>query len=430
MKRLSRPATGRSRRARRHRFQPSALGLAGVVAAIIGLVALAAISSPASAQGDGEDTNGDGVADDFDGDGFADDQDGDCIPDDFNGDGLPDGDISGLECAEGQGGSLPDQLGFQEIVYLLDYVYQQLPDTTEPGEEADGFPNIPRLIEGGEDVGPDWSALDSLLGEPGARDLLQLADDGTNQDLLEFEDINNVEFVNPVTGEIELVATPEALVQTLTQVARAGGDQGLIAGSGSALKGPCMGQAWSYDADGQPLDVAFDWNRELPPVKYGPDGDGELVQAFTADDPFVVHVDGAVIYTGVAGGLPDGTGPYEHDWFINMRFLGFAGTNLDAGGDPNTAYENRNTGAVNLAEDLPQPAKISGLLAINGQMEAPGTGNGAPGDQNAEQFLCVASGFVDLTGGIPVSAGGAALVTLATVGLLFNARPARTFGGV
>lgn len=379
---------------------------------------------------EGDDTNGDGVADDFDGDGMADDLDGDCIPDDFNSDGIPDGDISGLECAVGQGGTLPDQLSFQQIVLVLDYIYQQLPDATEPDEEPDGFPNIPRKIEDGVDVGPDWDALDRLLGEPGARDLRQLADDRLNQELLEFEDINNVELVNPATGLPELVATPLALERTMTQIARAGGDQGLIAGSGSSLKGPCMGQAWSFDADGRPLDAAFDWNRELPPVKYTPDPDEPLVQAFTADDPFLVHVDGAVIYTGIAGGFEDGTGPYDHDWFIRMNFVGFAGTNVDSGGDPNTSYENRNAGAVNLNQDLPQPAKISGLVAVNGQIAAPGTGEGAVGAQNTLPFLCVGSGFVDMTGGIPVTAPGVALLVMSTAGLLFNARPAKTFGGV
>lgn len=399
------------------------------LAAVLSLLLVFVFAGTALAQ-DGADTNGDGVADDFDGDGFADDLDGDCIPDDFNDDGIPDGDISGLECAVGEGGTLPDQLSFQQIVLVLDYIYQQLPDATESGEEPDGFPNIPRKIEDGVDVGPDWDALDRLLGEPGARDLLQLPDDRINQDLLEFEDINNVEFTNPATGEVELVATPEAMEHTLTQIARAGGDQGLIAGSGSSLKGACFGQAWSFDADGQPLDVAFDWNRELPPVKYSTDPDEPLEQAFTADDPFVVHVDGAVIYTGIAGGFEDGTGPYGHDWFIKMNFVGFAGTNVDSGGDPNTNYENRNAGAVNFNQDLPQPAKISGLVAVNGQIAAPGTGEGSSGQQNDVAFLCAGSGFVDMTGGIPVTAPGVALLLLSTAGLLFNARPAKTFGGV
>ncbi len=407
------------------------LASASIVASLLFAPLLVGIAQ--AQEGEGADTNGDGVADDFDGDGMADDLDGDCIPDDFNDDGIPDGDATDFVCPEGKGGSLPAQLSFQQIARVLDFVFLQLPDVTEPGEEPDGFPNIPRLTdEAGNDLGPDFSALDRVLGEPGVRDLLQLPDDNINQTLLEYEDINNVQFVDPITGEIEMVATPEALEYTLNQIARAGGDQGLIAGSGSALKGPCMGQVWSYDADGQPLDVAFDWNRELPPYKFSPDGaEIPLKQAFTSEDPLKVHVDGAVLYTGVAGGFQDGTGPWEHDWFIKMNFLGFAATNIDTGGDPNSSFENRNAGAVNFAEDLPAPAKISGLMAANGQMEAPGTGNGTTrDDKNNHQFLCVGSGFVMFEGGIPLTAPGVALLVLSSVGLLFNARPAKTWGGV
>lgn len=330
---------------------------------------------------------------------------------------------------EGQGGTLPDELTLQQVAIVLDYVYQRFPDVTASGEQPDGFPNIPRIVdEDGEDR-PDFSSLDQLLGEPGERDLLQLPDDERNQVLLEAEDINNVEFEDETTGETILVATPEALEYTLGQIARAGGDQGLIAGSGSALEGPCMGQVWSYDSDGQPLDVAFDWNRSEPPFSYR--DDGTLVQAFTADDPFRVDVDGAIIYTGIAGGFENGTGPWEHDWFIAANFLGFTGSNIDAGGDPNSNYENRNAGSVNFNEDLPQPAKISGLVAANGQIEAPGTGNGTvTGDQNNVRFLCVGSGFAEFEGGLPITAPGVALLFLGTVGMLFNARPARTFGGV
>lgn len=395
---------------------------------------LSVVLAPSVTAQDGQDTNGDGIADDFDFDGFADDLDGDCIPDDFNGDGVPDGDSTNFVCPEGRGGTLPTELSLQQIAIVLDYVYVRFPDVTSPGEQPDGFPNIPRRVDPatGEDLGPDFGSLDMLLGDPGARDLLQLPDDQLNQVLLEAEDINNLTFVNPNTGQSSFVATPEALAYTLGQVARAGGDLGLVAGSGSAMKGPCMGQAWSYDSDGQPLDVAFDWNREAPPYTYvAGDPAAPLTQAFTADDPFRVHVDGAVIYTGIAGGIDNGTGPWEHDWFVRMEFLGFAGTNLDAGGDPNSAYENRNAGALNFNEDLPAAAKISGLVAVNAQMEAPGTGNGTvSGDQNSVEFFCLGSGFVDFEGGIPLSAPGVALVFLSTVGMLFNARPARTFGGV
>jgi hypothetical protein len=185
--------------------------------------------------------------------------------------------------------------------------------------------------------------------------------------------------------------------------------------------------AWSYDSDGQPLDVAWDWDREGPPL--GLDANGDIVQKFTKDNPFKVHVDGAVIYTGVAGGLTPGSGPIEHDWFIKLNFLGFAGTNVDAGGDPNTNGENRNLGAVNLNEDLPGPAKISGLVAANAQMDAPRTGSPGAVEANPNAFFCIGSGFVDFQGGLPLTAPGVALLLLSSVGLLFNARPARTWGG-
>ena len=96
---------------------------------------------------------------------------------------------------------------------------------------------------------------------------------------------------------------------------------------------------------------------------------------------------------------------------------------------------NRNLGAVNLNEDLPAPAKISGLVAVNGQMDAPESGT-AVNDTNDDvigngiPFLCIGSGFVDFEGGLPLTAPGVALLFVSTVGMLFNARPARTFGGV
>lgn len=337
----------------------------------------------------------------------------------------------------GEGGTLPEQLSLQKIQVILAEVFGVMPDVTESGETPDGFPNIRREIDPvtGKDAGPDWSHLDALIGEPGTRDLLQLPDDQVNQELLENEDINNIELPDPANPDnIILVATDEALAHTLTQINRARGDMGLIGGDGAELRGPCMGMAWSFDSDGQPLDVAWDWDQDGPPIGFV-DGDitsGEsaVEPIFTSDNPFQVDVDGAVIYTGIAGGVPDGTGPYEHDWFIRLEFLGFAGSNIDAGGDPNSGFENRNLGAVNLNEDLPGPAKISGLVAINGQMDAPGTGEGARDQFNTDPFFCIASGFVDFQGGLPLTAPGVALLFLSTVGMLFNARPARTWGGV
>ncbi len=403
----------------RHRARRAGFAVAGGVLMAATLAAPAAGSAPS-----GVDTDGDGQLDDFDGDGQPDDADGDCIPDDNDGNGVPDARTLPTQCAQGEGGTLPESLTLTQINVILADVYASIPDATGPDGGPDTYPDIPKLADGS----PDWDVLDLLLGEPGVRDLLQLPDNQINEFLLEEEDINNVEIVDPATGAIEFVATDEARAHTLQQIADARGDQGLIGGSASELRGPCMGMAWSYDADGEPLDVAWDWDRSGPPL--GLDSDGNVVEKFTNGNPFKVHVDGAVIYTGVAGGLTAGSGPIEHDWFIQLKFLGFTGTNVDAGGDPNSNGENRNLGAVNLNEDLPGPAKISGLVAANAQMDAPRSGAEGALEGNPNPFFCIGSGFVDFQGGIPLSAPGVALILLSSVGLLFNARPARTFGGI
>jgi hypothetical protein len=398
--------------------------------AAVSLMVLAGGSSSAHGSPGGVDTDGDGQLDDFDGDGSPDDADGDCIPDDNDGNGVPDAATVPFECYQGEGGTLPESLTLQQISVILGDVFDA--ETGIPDADGDGFPDIPRTTDdSGNDV-PDWDVLDRLLGDPGDRDLLQLPDNQINEFLLEEEDINNVEFVDPDTGEITMVATNEALTKTLVQIARARGDQGLIGGSGSTLRGPCMGQAWSYDSDGQPLDVAWDWDRSGPPLGRSDvsSPDSEVEQTFTSGRPFKVHVDGAVIYTGVAGGLSIGSGPIEHDWFIQLKFLGFAASNIDSGGDPNSNGENRNLGAINLNEDLPGPAKVSGLVAANAQMDAPRSGAEGAAEGNSNPFFCIGSGFVDIQGGIPLTAPGVALLFLASVGMLFNARPARTWGGV
>jgi hypothetical protein len=396
--------------------------------AVCALVAVGGLTATtASASTTGVDTDGDGQLDDFDGDGAPDDADGDCIPDDADGNGVPDAATPPANCSPGEGGTLPESLSLQQISVLLTDVYLSVPDVTD-GDEPDTYPNIPRLVENGVDAGPDWTVLDRLIGEPGVRDLLQEPDNRINEILLEEEDINNVEFVDPQTGGQVFVATDEARAHTLTQINAARGDQGLIGGSGSALRGPCMGMAWSYDSDGQPLDVAWDWDLDGPPV--GLAADGSVEQKFTSGNPFKVDVDGAVIYTGVAGGLAPGSGPIDHDWFIQIKFLGFAATNVDNGGDPNSNGENRNLGAVNFNEDLPAAAKVSGLVSANAQMDAPFSGAEGSTQRNPNPFFCIGSGFVEFEGGLPLSAPGVALLFLSTVGLLFNARPARTWGGV
>ncbi|MCP3936801.1 MAG: hypothetical protein GY708_15680 [Actinomycetia bacterium] len=311
----------------------------------------------------------------------------DNIPDE-----VPIEDLSLDPAKDGKGGTLPSVLGSGEVAGILAEVYARLPDA-----DGDGFPDLPDDAEGN----PDFDALDRLLGEPGVRDISP----GENSNVVTIDE----------DGAVTIQATDALVQQAETQVRRSGCDPGLIAGSGSALSGPCMGMAWSYDKNGLPLDQAADWSFANAPVDLFGDGAGS--QAFTSSNPFRVDANGFVIYTGVAGGLELGSGPRDHDWFLQLKLFG-TGTTLDAGGDPNGAGENRNAGAVNLRDDLPAAAKINAVLGANGQMEAEG------GD-----FRCVGSGFVDLSGDLDPTLPGVALAAIAAIGLLFNARPALTWGG-
>jgi hypothetical protein len=136
---------------------------------------------------------------------------------------------------DGLGGSLPSTLGADQVSGILAEVYARVPDV-----DGDGFPDLPADPDGD----PDFDELDRLLGDPGVRDLPPGAD-------------GNVVTTNE-NDEVTIQATAALQDQAAVQVARSGCDPGLVAGSGSALSGPCMGMAWSYDADGEPLDQAAD----------------------------------------------------------------------------------------------------------------------------------------------------------------------------
>lgn len=226
--------------------------------------------------------------------------------------------------------------------------------------------------------GPDDAAdLDDLLGEPG-----------------------------------DLDATPgEPVVLVLAADAAAAAADADDLG-GSSLSGPCQGIAVSFDDEGRIIDIAADFDDAAPPIDllaYYTDGTVEA--AFTSGNPFRVHVDGAVAYAGVAGG--PGAGPRNHTWSITTF-----GQALDSGGDDNPDGENRNAGAVDLGEQLPAAAKVSAKFRISGKMVAD------------DGFACTGSGYFETEGGAPIAqAVGGALVVLAGIGLIFNARPARTWSG-
>ena len=174
-------------------------------------------------------------------------------------------------------------------------------------------------------------------------------------------------------------------------------------GTESVLTGPCGGYAYSYDEDGQLLDAALDFGGDSPPVDLLDGG-----AAFTADNPFKVDTRGVVTYFGF---MPEaGDGPMNHSWHIKT-----SGISLDKGGDPNSAGNNRNTGLVDLANDL--PIKFSATVRVEGQL------------MSDNLAACIGKGHVEFIGKITDPVGVAALVLFAggIFGLLFNARPAMTY---
>jgi hypothetical protein len=175
-------------------------------------------------------------------------------------------------------------------------------------------------------------------------------------------------------------------------------------GDGSRLTGPCGGFAYSYDADGLLLDAAADVGDASPPVDLIDGG-----QAFTSDNPFKVDTSGIVLYYGFSP--RDGDGPHDHRWTIKT-----SGLSVDSGGDSNAQGKNRNVGLVDLDEQL--PFDFSARVQVKGDMTS----------QNLDQ--CVGEGHVEFVGGgliSPIGIASLAVFAGGLVGLLFNARPAKTW---
>lgn len=175
-------------------------------------------------------------------------------------------------------------------------------------------------------------------------------------------------------------------------------------GDGSSLTGPCGGWAFSYDHDGALIDAAFDAGDGDAPVDVLDGG-----QAFTSGNPFEVDTRGVVAYYGFSP--QSGDGPRNHRWEIVT-----SGISIDSGGDPNDAGNNRNSGLVDLDDDL--PVKFTAQVRVEGNMTSENLAS------------CVGNGHVKFVGnGLTDPVGIAALVLLGggLFGLLFNARPATTW---
>ena len=89
---------------------------------------------------------------------------------------------------------------------------------------------------------------------------------------------------------------------------------------------------------------------------------------------------------------------------------------VGSGGDPNPLGQNRNVGLVDLDEQL--PFDFSAMVTVKGELTS----------QNLE--TCIGDGHVEFIGGgllTPIGIASLAVFAGGLVGLLFNARPAKTW---
>lgn len=172
----------------------------------------------------------------------------------------------------------------------------------------------------------------------------------------------------------------------------------------SSLTGPCGGFAYSYDGDGVLIDAAVDLGDDGPPIDAFGGG-----QAFTSDNPFLIEASGQVVYFGFAPRTGDG--PQDHTYSLEV-----AGITVADGGDPNPNLKNRNAGMIDLEDEL--PFSFSMRVQAGARMES------------ANLPQCDGEGYVELRGnGLadPVGLASLALLGVGLLGIVFNARPARTW---
>ena len=169
-------------------------------------------------------------------------------------------------------------------------------------------------------------------------------------------------------------------------------------GGGSSLTGPCMGVGVSFAEDGSVVDVVADFSDPSAPVDLKDGG-----QAGTAGNPFVVDTQGFIIYAGIAE-----PGPLGHTWDVNVQ-----GVPVRSGGDDNPEQESRNAGSINLVSSI--PVGVDALFRIDGKM-------------TAQQYGCAGDGYFKTINGVPgFQIVGGLLMALGLGGIVFNARPARTW---
>jgi len=194
-------------------------------------------------------------------------------------------------------------------------------------------------------------------------------------------------------------ATADQLLTTLEGTSTAGGGN-------SSLTGICGGLAFSFDEDGTLIDAAYDAGDDAPPVDLLDGG-----QAFTSGNPFEVDTNGDVTYYGFAPRSGDGPMNYGYELWV-------AGITVSSDSDePNSNGNNRNGGTISLSDKL--PVRFDAKVKAGGELTA----------QDGTE-LCAGEGYVSFSGNGIVSLPGLAGIGLFAIGLLgivINARPARTW---
>ena len=210
-------------------------------------------------------------------------------------------------------------------------------------------------------------------------------------------------------GQLESLAPPAGTELTDEQaeqlfVSLEGVEAGGAPDSSSSLTGVCGGVAFSYDADNQLIDAAYDAGDDAPPVDLIDGG-----QAFTDSNRYKVDTNGSVSYFGFAPRSGDGPMNYEYE-------LTVAGITVDSGTEENANGNNRNGGTIDIGGEVPFPFDAN--IDASGSMTI----------DSAE--FCAGKGKVEFVGnGLMSVPGGIGILVLGTglIGVFVNARPARTW---
>lgn len=212
-------------------------------------------------------------------------------------------------------------------------------------------------------------------------------------------DPGTLDSITPPAGAELTDEQAEQLFVTLEGVEAGGATDG-----SSKLTGPCGGVAFSYDADNQLIDAAYDAGNDAPPVDLIDGG-----QAFTDSNRYKVDTNGSVTYFGFAPRSGEGPMNYEYE-------LTVAGITVASDTEENSNGNNRNGGTIDIGGEVPFAfdAKIdaSGKLIMGGSTWCDGAG----------KVEFVGNGLMSVPGGIGILVLGTGLI-----GVFVNARPARTW---